>query len=247
MKTAAPSNAAWQVMMILAYHHHSKTGRCFPSYERMAEETGLAKSSVTRGVKELAAAGLIEVVKGRRAGTFNAPNSYKLLFLTHQKLLTPKDRRSSADDVPTTRPDREPTSTLRSEVGMAPKRKRAQKRAPKRRLEETWRPSPALMKQTLEKGFSAPEVERMILDFRDYYIARGEVSAVWGLDFSRWVRRQEDIRESRNAEEERRAATNGFGGRKSSTGDRLAEFYASVAGGSGGGDGREGGEPDDTA
>ncbi len=247
VRTPAPSNAAWQVRMILAYHHNAQTGRCFPSYERMAEETGLAKSSVVRGIKELAAAGQIEVVKGRRAGTFNAPNSYKLLFLTHQGLLE-KTRRKSADDVPATRPDREPsTSTLRSEVESPRKRKRSQRRALKTRMTADWRPSKELVKKADELGFTASEIERMIQDFRDWYIGRGEISAQWGNDFSRWMRTQIDRKEEKRAQDERRAAADAARGRKPSAGDSLAGFHASIVGGLGKGGGRGHGGGDGSA
>lgn len=242
MRLPAPSNAAWMVRAALAYHHHSKTGRCFPSYERLAEETGLNKSSVTRAIKELVAATQIEVVKGRRAGSFNAPNSYKLLFLTHQAMLE-KVRR----DGRTTHMDREtPTSPLRSEVGSTKPRKRAQKRAPRRRLELTWRPSKDLMAKAASEGFSQPEIERMILDFREYYVARGEVSAVWGLDWSRWVRRQKDIKEKQDAKEAtRQSAADAAGRRPDRGGDRIRRFHASITGDPGLGAGREDGGSED--
>lgn len=245
VRTPAPSNAAWQVRMILAYHHNAQTGRCFPSYERMAEETGLAKSSVVRGIKELAAAGQIEVVKGRRAGTFNAPNSYKLLFLTHEKLVAEKERRSGYDRR-TTRPKQEPSpSTLRSEGESAPKRKRSQRRAVQRRMTPDWTPSKDLLVKARGLGFTEPEIQRIIEDFRDYYIGRGEISAQWGNDFSRWLRNQVTFKEDRNAKEERRAAADARAGRRNpSAGDSLAGFYASVTADPGGRGGREGGGSD---
>lgn len=200
VRTAVPSNAAWQCMMILAYHHHAKTGRCFPSYERMAEETGLAKSSVTRGIKELKEAGLIEVVKGRRAGTFNAPNSYKLLFLTHQGLLA-KTRRPSADDRPVTRPDREtPSSQAKAlEKGESAKRLRSHRAAPRRRMAPNWSPTPEERKFAGSVGFTEDQTKEIANDFRDYWIAQGTTKARWGAAFRRWLRREAERRAAAEA------------------------------------------------
>lgn len=247
VRASAPSHTAKLVMLVLAYHHNGQTGRCFPSYERIAEEAGLAKSSVTRAIKELCDANLIEKVKGRRAGSFNAPNSYRLLFIAQVQLEAEKERHRGYDVHGRAALPQQGTSPspLRSEGESARKRKRSQRRAPQRRMTEDWRPSPALMKKAAEAGFEKPEIERMILDFRDWYIARGQVSASWGTDFSRWIRRQVDEKERQRAKEEREhAASHGARRGPPSTGDRIAGFHAAIVAGSGGRGGRQGGGDD---
>jgi len=200
VRASAPSHTAKLVMMILAHHHNDQTGRCFPSYERIAEEAGLAKSSVTRAIKELVAANLIQKVKGKRAGSFNAPNSYRLTFISQEMLdLERKRHRGYAHDGSAALPEREtPTSPLHSEVGSAKKRVRSQRKAPRRRMTVDWQPSPDMRKKAVEAGFLSEEIERMILDFREFYIARGQVSAAWGMDWSRWIRRSVDHKEANN-------------------------------------------------
>lgn len=61
------SPSAKLVMIILANHENSTTGLCCPGLQTIAEETGLARSTVQTAISELVSKGLIEktTVKGR--------------------------------------------------------------------------------------------------------------------------------------------------------------------------------------
>lgn len=51
---------AFEVLNVLLYRfHNAKTGRCFPSYERIAELAGCARSTVSKSIKMLEDAGLL--------------------------------------------------------------------------------------------------------------------------------------------------------------------------------------------
>jgi hypothetical protein len=53
-----------------------EAGRCFPSIGRIMQDTGLARSSVCKGLRELLEAGEVGIVKG--GGKGNRPNEYTL-------------------------------------------------------------------------------------------------------------------------------------------------------------------------
>jgi hypothetical protein len=44
---------------LLWQFHHAPTGRCFPSYERLAEKAGVARSTVAEAIKALEWAGVL--------------------------------------------------------------------------------------------------------------------------------------------------------------------------------------------
>ncbi len=51
---------AYQVLAALLYQfHNSKTGRCFPSYKRIAEHVGCCADTVAEAIKALEACGLL--------------------------------------------------------------------------------------------------------------------------------------------------------------------------------------------
>lgn len=68
------------VLTALAWHHNGDTGRCFPSYETLADDTGYSVRTVIRAVKRLAALGLITVterkVKRPNGSKVNTSNEY---------------------------------------------------------------------------------------------------------------------------------------------------------------------------
>ncbi|MCD1619154.1 helix-turn-helix domain-containing protein [Salipiger manganoxidans] len=64
-------------LLILAAHHHDKTGACFPSYDTIAEETGFSRRKVIGLVSELEANGLLFKQK-RRANGHQGSNQFVL-------------------------------------------------------------------------------------------------------------------------------------------------------------------------
>ncbi len=88
---------AYQVLAALLYQfHNSKTGKCFPSYERIAEHVGCCRDTVAEAIKALEACGLLTWVNtlkrvhiegpalfgpARRGLTrvYRASNSYRLI------------------------------------------------------------------------------------------------------------------------------------------------------------------------
>ncbi len=230
VNTPAPSHAAKLVMFALAYHHNSLTGRCFPSYDRLAKETGLNKSSVIRAVTELCGAQLLRKHKGRGKAHGQASNSYTLVFMSQRVM----DLQGSR----TVQPDREspPPTAKASGVGgaVSPKPKRPTRAKPRTRISESWKPRSEEKKFALESGFSPEETTTMALDFRLYWEGEGKTKANWNATFKRWIinqikfRSRDDGRtgtptERRGAERQdaiRRshlaamAAVHGFGGRQ---------------------------------
>lgn len=47
------------ILLVICYHHHDKTGECFPSYDTIAAETGFKRRKVIYAATELEANGLI--------------------------------------------------------------------------------------------------------------------------------------------------------------------------------------------
>ena len=68
------------VLMMLALHHHDKTGECFPSYETLCRETGFYRRKVIYAVADLEANGLI-VCQKRRVNGHQGSNHFVLFGL----------------------------------------------------------------------------------------------------------------------------------------------------------------------
>jgi len=66
-RIGAPSRHR-HVLLIIASHHHDKTGACFPAYDTIAEGCGVSRRSVMRFVAELEENGLLVVQKRRKNG-----------------------------------------------------------------------------------------------------------------------------------------------------------------------------------
>ena len=56
------------ILMIIAKHHHEKTGECFPSYDKIAKQSGFQRRKVIYAVAEIEANGLIFTQKRRQNG-----------------------------------------------------------------------------------------------------------------------------------------------------------------------------------
>jgi hypothetical protein len=65
--------SALHVYMALLYYHRPGSF-CYPSLERLSEMTGLAKRSITRGLRHLEKIGLLRTLKGN-----NTSNHYHLV------------------------------------------------------------------------------------------------------------------------------------------------------------------------
>lgn len=65
------------VLLSLCYHHHDKTGACFPSIETISAETGFCERQVQYATKRLAEMGLIYVSK-RSVRGHQGSNQYDL-------------------------------------------------------------------------------------------------------------------------------------------------------------------------
>lgn len=56
------------VLVVLCYHHHDKTGECYPSYDTIALLSGYRRRRVIEAVKNLKEWGLIRTQKRRVKG-----------------------------------------------------------------------------------------------------------------------------------------------------------------------------------
>lgn len=226
--TRAPSHACKLVIICLARHYNEETGKCCPSYERMAEMMGLAKSSVARAVKEAIDAGLIEKRKARKVGTHEGPNHYRLLFYVQARLAEREAKRLGYRDVhvPMVRPETgTPSSPILSEEGGArPKRKRSQRRAIRTRMPEDWKPSAKQREKALEKGLPASEMDRVAEHFRLHWISKGDVKADWGAAWYIWVNNELKFTEADNE----RSRSPRVGAGRGNRGDDLASLHAAV-------------------
>ena len=64
-------------LLIIAMHHHDKTGECFPSYDTIANGCGFSRRKLIDLVADLEANGLI-VRQKRRNGAHQGSNHYVL-------------------------------------------------------------------------------------------------------------------------------------------------------------------------
>lgn len=74
MEQACPTPGAKVVLIALADFHNGQNGECFPSNEALIQKTGLGHNTITRGLKALRMAGLIDWKRTNRT------NAYRLLF-----------------------------------------------------------------------------------------------------------------------------------------------------------------------
>lgn len=108
------------VLMVLATHHHDKTGQCFPSYDTLAAETGTKRRNVINVVKALAFNGLV-IVQKRRVKGHQGSNHYVLFGRpafgkwttprVHKKAPCESAHQCTLSRVHTSAPNREEIST----------------------------------------------------------------------------------------------------------------------------------------
>ena len=76
--------------------YNANTQLCYPSYERMALDSGLSRRSCITGVKQLVANGYVEIIrKGGKIGGRTLANDYRPCFeLVKNKVATSEKKRS---------------------------------------------------------------------------------------------------------------------------------------------------------
>ena len=67
------------VMCYLCKCRNSVTGKCFPSYNRIAKECNMSRSTVIRAVKSLKEKGIIRV-RNNFSNHFQRSNDYELIL-----------------------------------------------------------------------------------------------------------------------------------------------------------------------
>lgn len=206
LKTPCPSPSAHMALIVLGHHYNHRTGRCFPSHERIAEMGQMNKRTAGLAVEELRAAGLISWEKGKRRGKHNGSNHYRLLFWTEARLKAARERKNArAFDVGVAQAEqRTSPSTPKGSDGEAARAKklRTQKAKPKRLMVDGWKANSTARTFAIDRGFTADQVEFMQMDFSLYWIGLGIPRADWNACFRRWVVKQEEIN-TRNAAHER--------------------------------------------
>lgn len=65
------------ILFVICFHHHDKTGECFPSYETISEMTGYRRQRVIEGVNALELNGLV-IRQKRRVGGHQGSNHFVL-------------------------------------------------------------------------------------------------------------------------------------------------------------------------
>lgn len=204
-KVRTPSLASRVVLWALAEHLNEETSLCFPSQERIAEETGINKSSVKRAIGELEREKIISKRHGVRRGSRNASYRYRLDFYIQAKAAERKARISGFDALPkpahggATHPQQgiSPSSIRISDGESLPGKvkKRSQKRAIKTRISEDWQPSRKGVAYAIEKGFEPAEIDAMAEHFRLFWMAHGDVRANWTATWYMWVTKRVEMKE----------------------------------------------------
>lgn len=225
------SHAGHLVLICLARHYNARDGKCFPSYERIAEKMNLSKSSVARAIKELEEDKQITKRKSKRRGTHEGPNHYRLNFYIEARLIERDLKRRSygADDVPMVGPKAVTTSPSDKSSGKveAPKKRpRSQKRRPERLIAEDWKPTEVQRAKAVEIGLPDAEIDYVAETFSLYWGSRGAVRANWGLSWYIWVRNELNYRKQEAANGRSRNSAAGAGPRN--RGDDLERLHRAV-------------------
>lgn len=69
------TGAAWAVLVVIAYHADRRTGECYASRRRLATKARISTSTLHHALRQLLAAGQIEIVVG---GTGRRSTSYRV-------------------------------------------------------------------------------------------------------------------------------------------------------------------------
>src|SRR5262245_39807326 len=103
-----PRPAVALVLLRLAWHHREKTGKCFPSVDTLATETGLARSTVLQALGWLDTHGAITRVPRSRDGLRGGRRSDQYDFdgLVHEPSLDCAKVRFTTIDGPELGPER---------------------------------------------------------------------------------------------------------------------------------------------
>lgn len=193
----ASKHGGTELLMLLAIADFSDDdGRAYPSIPTLAAKCRTTPRHTNRIINALKGSGELEVkLNDGPRGT----NRYRVVLerlrttphptptspLTHTSPLTPT---STTPDVGVPKP-LTPMSDKPSENHQEPSKKREQRSAPRRRIPEDWQPNEKLKTWAAQVR---PDLvlSRVIDNFRDYYIAKGEARVDWNASFRAWVNRE---------------------------------------------------------
>lgn len=187
------------LLITLAYHYNSKTGRCDPSIERLSVMLGMHRATIFRALEVLAAQDLVHWDK--RKGT---SNKYILSMEKSQAATTSTNEKSQSAT------EKSQSATKKSHCATL-KVKNIKNNTPKgvtraRKLSHDWEITDRLRSWAKE---NVPHVDtRLETDkFIDYFTDKGEARKSWEGSWRNWMRRSAKDYEPRGSSKFKRFPT----------------------------------------
>lgn len=178
-----------------------RKGVCWPSQERLAQETGRSVRTVQRYLDQMRESGLLEVVTevtpvGRR-------NRYRLLaddgLDPHTTRVSPPHPNEGEDTTPVSggdttpvshkeEPLEEPSTSTTSSPVATPPREPTPATHPSRRMTNDWAPSVTMRDWLLERyNLTFDQLREIGRRFVAHHISKGTTSRSWEAEFTKWV------------------------------------------------------------
>lgn len=169
------------------------TGYSFPSRARLAERLHVKDvQTVDRALKELVGLGAVVVVPRYEDGR-QITSGYRLVSVPQVGRGTSATPEGHSWDKGrgTDTPRNESHSTISTTAAQPPRTQQQDKRGT--RLPADWSPDPSLVDYAVAQGFTRSQVDRIGLDFRDYWTAKpgqGGIKLDWAATWRMWVRNE---------------------------------------------------------
>jgi DNA-binding MarR family transcriptional regulator len=186
-----------KLVLIMLADHASETGTCFPSLQLLADDTGLAKPTVSVITRSLADQGLISIRRTGRSSEYSLNSEFSQPELTVQESITQSSGSLNSEfsepeldnnlQLTVIEPPLERSDDL-SDPSEGVKHVR---RKPRRGFPPDWQPTAAGIAYAVAKGRSPEWAAEAGAACRDHHIAKGNVFADHDAAFRTWVNNAE--------------------------------------------------------
>tara|TARA_R100000951_G_scaffold113678_1_gene116184 strand:- start:3620 stop:4321 length:702 start_codon:yes stop_codon:yes gene_type:complete len=177
---AKVGNPLRKLVLIKLADNANDKGECWPSYQHIADQCEVARSTVRKHIKDLEHSGLLRI-ENRKGPKGNTSNLYHLTLHPVPSEITPVPSNSTGgvpSDSTRTYHSSEPINEPKEATSKKPVARACQ-------IPTDWKPNQKHLETCLNNNLDANDVTE---HFRDHHLAKGSTMKDWDAAFRTWLR-----------------------------------------------------------